>query len=185
MTGAEMANPTLAPLTWACYLDYVLQFKTKLRKNRNANSMQSHKDSYAIEVNTMRTFTKPRGKEKELNNKQKKWAKANLCFKCSKHPCLCGKPCCNLVYKGFFKVLQEWLDLAKENKKKHKKKRTVATMESQDADSSDRLPPATAPTNITSLQAQIQSMQALLNSQPSVAQIQEIMLEKDFLVGNL
>jgi hypothetical protein len=122
MTSAKMANPTLAPSTWACYLDYVLQFKTKLRKNCNANSMQSHKDSNAMEVNTMHTFTKPRGKEKELNNKQKKWAKASLCFKCSKHPRLCGKPCCNPVYKGFFKVLQEWLDLAKENKKKRKKK---------------------------------------------------------------
>jgi hypothetical protein len=58
-------------------------------------------------------------------------------------------------------------------------------MESQDANSSDCLPPATAPTNIASLQAQIQSMQALLNSQPSIARIQEIMLEKGFLVGNL
>jgi hypothetical protein len=185
MTGAKMANPALAPLTWACYLDYVLQFETKLRKNRNANGMRSHKDSDTMEVNAMRTFTRPRGKEKELNNKQKKWAKAGLCFKCSKHPCLRGKPCRNLVYKGFFKVPQEWLDLAKENKRKRKKKKTVVTMESQDTDSSDCLPPATAPTNIASLQAQIQSMQALLDSQPSVARIQEIMSEKDFLVGNL
>jgi hypothetical protein len=58
-------------------------------------------------------------------------------------------------------------------------------MESQDADSSDCSPPATAPTNIASLQAQIQSMQALLDSQPLVVRIQEIMSEKDFLVGNL
>jgi hypothetical protein len=86
MTGAEMANPTLAPTTWAQYLDYVLQFETKLRKNHNANGMRSHKDSDAMEVNAMRTFTQPRGKEKELNNKQKKWAKAGLCFKCRKHP---------------------------------------------------------------------------------------------------
>jgi hypothetical protein len=98
---------------------------------------------------------------------------------------LCGKPCRNLVYKGFFKVPQEWLDLAKENKKKRKKKKTVATMESQDANSSDRSPLATAPTNIASLQAQIQLIQALLDSQPSVARIQEIMSEKDFSVGNL
>jgi hypothetical protein len=185
MTGAEMANPALAPSTWARYLDYVLQFETKLRENRNANGMQSHKDSDAMEVDAMRTFTRPRGKEKELNNKQKKWAKAGLCFKCGKHPCLRGKPCRNPVYKGFFKVPQEWLNLAKENEKKREKKKMVATMESQDADSPDRSSPATAPTNIASLQAQIQSMQALLDSQPSVAQIQEIMLEKDFSVGNL
>jgi hypothetical protein len=121
----------------------------------------------------------------ELNNKQKKWAKASLCFKCGKHPCLRSKPCCNPVYKGFFKVPQEWLDLAKENEKKREKKKTVATMESQDADSSDRSPPATAPANIASLQAQIQLMQALLDSQPLVARIQEIMSERDFLVGNL
>jgi hypothetical protein len=185
MTGAKMANPALAPLTWACYLDYVLQFETKLRKNRNANGMRSHKDSDAMEVDAMRTFTRPRGKEKELNDEQKKWAKASLCFKCGKHPRLRGKPCQNPVYEGFFKVPQEWLDLAKENKKKREKKKTVATMESQDADSPDCSPPATAPTNIASLQAQIQLMQALLDSQPSVAQIQEIMLEKDFSVGNL
>jgi hypothetical protein len=185
MTGAKMANPALAPLTWACYLDYILQFETKLRENRNTNGMRSHKDSDAMEVNAMCTFTWPRGKEKELNDEQKKWAKAGLCFKCGKHPRLRGKPCCNPVYEGFFKVPQEWLDLAKENEKKHKKKKTVATMESQDVDSSDCSPPATAPTNIASLQAQIQSMQALLNSQPSVVRIQEIMLEKDFLVGNL
>jgi hypothetical protein len=185
MTGAEMANPALAPSTWACYLDYVLQFETKLRKNRNANGMRSHKDLDAMEVNTMRTFTRPRGKEKELNDKQKKWAKAGLCFKCGKHPCLRGKPCRNPVYEGFFKVLQEWLNLAKENKKKRKKKKTVATMESQDADSSDCSPPATVPTNIASLQAQIQLMQALLDSQLSVARIQEVMSEKDFSVGNL
>jgi hypothetical protein len=138
-----------------------------------------------MEVDAMCTFTRPRGKEKELNNEQKKWAKARLCFKCGKHPCLRGKPCRNPVYKGFFKVPQEWLDLAKENEKKRKKKKTVAMMESQDADSSDHSPPATAPTNIASLQAQIQSMQALLDSQPLVARIQEIMSEKDFLVGNL
>jgi hypothetical protein len=138
-----------------------------------------------MEVDAMRTFTWPRGEEKELNNKQKKWAKAGLCFKCGKHPRLHGKLCCNPVYEGFFKVPQEWLDLAKENKKKRKKKKTVAMMESQDANSSDRLPLGTAPTNIASLQAQIQSMQALLNSQPSVVRIQEIMSEKDFLVGNL
>jgi hypothetical protein len=48
MTGAEMANPTLALLTWARYLDYVLQFETKLRKNRNANRMRSHKDLDAV-----------------------------------------------------------------------------------------------------------------------------------------
>jgi hypothetical protein len=185
MTGTEMANPALAPSTWARYLDYVLKFETKLCKNCNANSVRSHKDSDAMEVNAMRTFTKPCGKEKELNNKQKKWAKASLCFKCGKHPCLCGKLCCNPVYKGFFKVPQEWLNLAKENEKKCKKKKMVATMESQDADSSDCSPLATAPANTASLQAQIQSMQALLNSQPSVAWIQEIMLEKDFLVGNL
>jgi hypothetical protein len=185
MTGAKMANPALAPLTWACYLDYVLQFETKLCKNRNANSMRSHKDSDTMEVNAMRTFTRPRGKEKELNDEQKKWAKAGLCFKCGKHPRLRGKPCRNPVYEGFFKVPQEWLDLAKENEKKRKKKKTVATMESQDADSSDCSPSATAPTNIASLQAQIQSMQALLDSQPSVARIQEIMSEKDFSVGNL
>jgi hypothetical protein len=185
MTGAKMANPTLAPSTWARYLDYVLQFKTKLRKNRNANRMRSHKDSDAMEVDAMRTFTRPHGKEKELNNEQKKWAKAGLCFKCGKHPCLRGKPCRNPVYKGFFKVPQEWLDLAKENEKKREKKKMVATMESQDTDSSDRAPLATAPTNIASLQAQIQSMQALLDSQPLVVQIQEIMLEKDFSVGNL
>jgi hypothetical protein len=185
MTGTKMANPALAPLTWACYLDYVLQFETKLCKNRNANGMRSHKDSDAMEVDAMRTFTQTRGKEKELNNEQKKWAKAGLCFKCGKHPRLRGKPCRNPVYEGFFKVLQEWLDLAKENEKKRKKKKTVATMESQDANSSDRSPPATAPANIASLQAQIQSMQALLDSQPLVARIQEIMSEKDFLVGNL
>jgi hypothetical protein len=183
MTGAEMANPALAPMTWACYLDYVLQFETKLRKNQNANRMCSNKDSNAMEVDAMRTFTRPRGEEKELNNKQKKWAKAGLCFKCGKHPCLCGKPCRNLVYKGFFKVPQEWLDLAKENKKKRKKKKTVAMMESQDTNSPDHSSPATA--NIASLQAQIQSMQALLDSQPHVARIQEIMSERDFLVGNL
>jgi hypothetical protein len=185
MTGAKMANPALAPSTWACYLDYILQFKTKLCKNCNANGMRSYKDLDAMEVDAMRTFTRPRGEEKELNDKQKKWAKAGLCFKCGKHPCLHSKPCWNLVYKGFFKVPQEWLNLAKENKKKRKKKKTVATMESQDTDSSDFSPPATAPTNIASLQAQIQSMQALLDSQLSVAQIQEIMSEKDFLVGNL
>jgi hypothetical protein len=185
MTGAKMANPALAPSTWARYLDYVLQFKTKLRENRNANGMRSHKDSDAMEVDAMRTFTRPCGKEKELNNEQKKWVKAGLCFKCGKHPCLRGKPCHNPVYEGFFKVPQEWLDLAKENEKKHEKKKTVATMESQDADSSDRSPPATAPANIASLQAQIQLMQALLDSQPSVARIQEIMSEKDFSVGNL
>jgi hypothetical protein len=147
--------------------------------------MRSHKDLDTMDVNTMRTFTRPRGKEKELNDEQKKWAKAGLCFKCGKHPQLCGKPCQNPVYKGFFKVPQEWLDLTKENKKKRKKKKTVATMESQDTDSSDCSPPTTTPTNIASLQAQIQSMQALLDSQLSVARIQEIMLEKDFLVGNL
>jgi hypothetical protein len=147
--------------------------------------MRGHKDLDAMEVDAMRTFTRPRGKEKELNDEQKKWAKAGLCFKCGKHPCLRGKPCWNPVYEGFFKVPQEWLDLAKENKKKREKKKTVATMESQDANSSDRSPPATAPTNIASLQAQIQLMQALLDSQPSVARIQEIMSEKDFLVGNL
>jgi hypothetical protein len=185
MTGAKMANLALAPSTWARYLDYILQFETKLCKNRNTNSMRSHKDSDTMEVDAMHTFTRPRGKEKELNDEQKKWAKAGLCFKCGKHPCLHGKPCRNPVYKGFFKVPQEWLDLAKENKKKREKKKTVATMESQDADSSDRSPLATAPTNIASLQAQIQSMQALLDSQPLVARIQEIMLEKDFLVGNL
>jgi hypothetical protein len=185
MTGAEMANPALALSTWARYLDYVLQFETKLRKNRNTNGMRLHKDSDAMEVDAMRTFTKPCGEEKELNDKQKKWAKAGLCFKCSKHPRLCGKPCRNPVYEGFFKVPQEWLDLAKENKKKREKKKTVATMESQDADSPDRSSPATATANIASLQAQIQSMQALLDSQPSVARIQEIMSEKDFSVGNL
>jgi hypothetical protein len=185
MTGAEMANPALAPSTWARYLDYILQFETKLRENRNANGMRSHKDLDAMEVDAMRTFTRPRGEEKELNNKQKKWAKAGLCFKCGKHPCLRGKPCCNPVYEGFFKVPQEWLDLAKENEKKREKKKTVATMESQDANSSDCSPPAAAPTNIASLQAQIQSMQALLDSQPSVARIHEIMSEKDFSVGNL
>jgi hypothetical protein len=185
MTGAEMANPALAPLTWARYLDYVLQFETKLRENRNANGMRGHKDLDAMEVDAMRTFTRPRSKEKELNDKQKKWAKAGLCFKCGKHPCLRGKPCRNPVYKGFFKVPQEWLNLAKENEKKCEKKKTVATMESQDANSSDCSPLATAPTNIASLQAQIQLMQALLDSQPSVARIQEIMSEKDFLVGNL
>jgi hypothetical protein len=185
MTGAEMANPALAPSTWARYLDYVLQFETKLRENRNTNGMRSNKDSDAMEVDAMRTFTRPRGEEKELNDEQKKWAKAGLCFKCGKHPRLRGKPCRNPVYEGFFKVPQEWLDLAKENEKKREKKKTVATMESQDTDSSDRSPPATAPTNIASLQAQIQSMQALLDSQPLVAQIQEIMSEKDFLVGNL
>jgi DNA polymerase III gamma/tau subunit len=135
MTGAKMANPALAPSTWARYLDYVLQFETKLRKNRNANGMRSHKDLDAMEVNAMRTSTRPRGEEKELNNKQKKWAKAGLCFKCGKHPRLRSKPCRNPVYEGFFKVPQEWLDLAKENKKKREKKKTVATMESQDANS--------------------------------------------------
>jgi hypothetical protein len=58
-------------------------------------------------------------------------------------------------------------------------------MESQDVDSPDCSSLATTTTNIASLQAQIQLMQALLNSQPLVAQIQEIMSEKDFLVGNL
>jgi hypothetical protein len=185
MTGAEMANPALAPSTWARYLDYVLQFETKLCENCNANGMRSHKDSDAMEVDAMRIFTRPRGEEKELNDEQKKWAKAGLCFKCGKHPRLRGKPCRNPVYEGFFKVPQEWLDLAKENEKKREKKKMVATMESQDADSPDRSPPATAPANIASLQVQIQSMQALLDSQPSVARIQEIMSEKDFSVGNL
>jgi hypothetical protein len=178
MTGAKMANLALALSTWARYLDYILQFKTKLCKNRNANRMRSNKDLDTMEVDTMRTFTKPRGKEKELNNKQKKWAKAGLCFKCGKHPCLCSKPCQNLVYKEFFKVPQEWLNLAKENKKKYKKKKTVAMMESQDADSPDCSSLATATANIASLQAQIQSMQALLDSQPSVVRIQEIVAEQ-------
>jgi hypothetical protein len=66
MMGAEMANPALAPSTWARYLDYVLQFETKLCENRNANGMRSHKDLDAMEVNAMHTFTWPRGKEKEL-----------------------------------------------------------------------------------------------------------------------
>jgi hypothetical protein len=82
MTGAKMANPALALLT----CNYVLQFKTKLCKNHNANGMCTHKDLDTMEVNAMQTFTKQCSEEKELNNKQKKWAMAGLCFKCSKHP---------------------------------------------------------------------------------------------------